>query len=148
MKSIKRCFKNSINSVDQEFNISDIDSDLYDYGIVYNNKIYDLSQILPKTKYQKFKSYAKSIYLSLNIIKYFWHIYYKYKYGFIPIYHFDIVEKLGGITIYFYLSINFCLILCLRIIYLFNFKVKKEFSWLNVIEILKGSKHEINGNLI
>ena len=51
------------------------------------------------------------------------------------------IQRYGGIAIYFYLTLILSSYLCLTIIYLFNFGNKNQFLWLNVIEILRETKH-------
>ena len=65
MKSITciNCVNNKVESIDKQYNINHIGYELFDYGIVYNYEIYNISESLCRTKYHKFKTFAISLLL-------------------------------------------------------------------------------------
>jgi len=111
--------------------ISDIDQPLY---------IYDISNYLQNVKngkMEKFKSNALIIFSLLNGIRtVMYPIIFKSRR--IPLYYLEIAQYTGGI-IQFSRWINaFGAILSIAIVFIFNYS--QNFEWLQVIQVLKGSK--------
>jgi len=118
--------------------IEDIDFPLYKYGLIDRQNINKYFVSEKKNSNQRFKSNALIIFLILNLIKIslnsiaFNNEYY-------PIFYFDLI-KLVGLAQYFYAICLLVIILCLRIVYLFNYSDCKLYKWLKIIEVLKGLK--------
>jgi hypothetical protein len=120
---------------DPKLAIRDIDRPLYRYGIVYN---YDNCDGIYQ-KYQKYKTYGIAFWLSIYIIKYFIHTFYKSLFKATPLYELEILHRLGGIAIFFYLVVILASFLALRILILFNSEIKTTKKWLNLVLVLKGT---------
>ena len=100
--------------------LKNIDSPLYDYGLMSN---YDINNYFINKKYKlflKFKSYVITIWVVFNIIRYIFYLF-KSNNGKVHNNYYDIVQHFGGLTEFYYAITIFTLILLFYIIYIFNY---------------------------
>jgi hypothetical protein len=141
----------------EELVIKDIDSPLYDYWLFYrfdirNRFVSDRQKLI-----QKIKTNLLVIHLFICVIRIGIYLL-VYKKGRIPLYYFDIIQHIGGITEYFYSIALIFTLLSLRIIFILNYSYDKDYEWLDIIKVLNGSqssnflklydKNEFNNYLI
>jgi hypothetical protein len=135
----KSFFNKFFDKIKAKSNNIDIDLMLYKYGILYQHDINHYLDDEKKRKRQKFKTWALSVWLVLNIIRIFLNLYYS-KNGRIPKYFFDILQDVGGITVYYHTAALLATILSLRIVTIFNNNNKSYFDWFEIIRVLLGIK--------
>ncbi len=127
----------SIEPIDDKLNIEDIDQPLYKYCLFYKFDISGHNVTQKQVIIQKFKSYISSIYIILFAI----HTAICFiinKNGRIPLYYFDFIQYMGGITKFFYISAIIVCIMTVRIVYILNNSHNNHYDWLKIIEVLKG----------
>jgi hypothetical protein len=120
-----------------ELIINDIDLPLYTYGFFHKQDLNNYFDTESKRQNQKNKCFIITIWQFMNVVRYA--LNFKYlKNGRVPLYFFDVIQYIGGITEYFYGMSSFVSLLTFRILYLFNFSKRDYFEWLDIIKVLKG----------
>jgi hypothetical protein len=88
-------------SIDPELIINDIDLPLYTYGFFHRQDLNNYFDTESKRQKQKTKSFIITSWKFFDVVRYALHFIYL-KNGRVPLYFFDVIQFLGGITEYFY----------------------------------------------
>jgi len=116
--------------------IRNIDLPLYEYGLIHRQYINSSFDSKKQRRIQKIKSYALNIWFLFNIIR--WFSYAKaFKKGRFLLLEFDFIRYIGGLLEFHYAITILGSILCLRIVYLFNYSDRNHYKWLDIIDLLK-----------
>jgi hypothetical protein len=124
-------------SIEPQLIINDIDLPLYTYGFFHRQDLNNYFDTESKRQNQKNKSLIITIWNFFNAVRYALHFKYL-KNGRVPLYFFDVLQFIGGITEYFYGVAGLLSLLSFHILYLFNFSKSEYFQWLDIIKVLKG----------
>ncbi len=58
----------------------------------------------------------------------------------IPLYYFDIIQHIGGITEYFYSIALIFILISLIIVFILNYSCDKDYEWFEIIKVLNSSQ--------
>jgi hypothetical protein len=121
----------------QNFIIDDIDLPLFKYGFIHRQNFIDYCNGKRNQRIRSYKSILFIVSYVFNIIRYIFYIINSVD-GKVPINYLDIVQYIGGIIQFHRFEVIFGLISTLIIIIHFNYS--NDLSWIEIIEILKGSQ--------
>jgi len=127
--------KNNVPEIDDDhLHIDNIDSAIYKYGFIYRYDINNYFDTEDKKRKQKFKHQALRVWLMFCALRTLISLK-NNKNGNLPIYYFDIVQYVGGIVQFCYLSVIIGAIMGFVLLKLFNIENSIHFQWLDIIQV-------------
>jgi hypothetical protein len=117
--------------------IEDIDLPLYKYGLIHKQNINNYLVTNKQKKIQAIKSYASTAFMLLVIIRLLLQLRF-YKNPNYPLFYYDLLYYLGGLTQFVYAMCLLGSVMTLRLLYLFNYSDESLYKWLDIIKVIKG----------
>jgi hypothetical protein len=120
--------------------IEDIDFPLYKYGLIHKQNINNYLVTNKQKKFQATKSYASTAIMLLVIVRLLLQLRF-YKNPNNPLFYYDVLNYLGGLTQFTSAIGLFGALMTLRLIYLFNYSDESLYEWMDIIKVIKGLKN-------
>jgi hypothetical protein len=121
--------------------IEDIDLPLYKYGLIHKQNINNYLVTNKQKKFQTIKSYASTAFLLLVIIRMLLQLRF-YKNSNYPLFSYDVLNYVGGLTQFVIAMGLFGAVMTLRLLHLFNYSDESLYKWLDIIKVLKGLENK------
>ena len=132
--------------LDDSLVVKNIDKPLHKYAIIYKHDYYNNDK--NDLNKQKIKYYLISSLLLFNIIRFSIYIIYSYFIEKrIPDHYFDLIQEVGGLTLYFHVVALLYSLTPLGFIIIFNNASDQQLKWIQIINVLKGFSTVKNLNI-
>jgi hypothetical protein len=121
--------------------IEDIDLPLYKYGLIHKQNINNYLLTNKQKKFKAFKSYASTAIMFLISIRLLIQLRF-YKNPNYPLFYYDVLNHLGGLTQFVYIASFIGAVMTLRLVHLFNYSDQSLYKWLDIIKVIEGLKNK------